>query len=180
MKTRHPMKETKRLTLVAMMSALTVVFLVIASVLSTLDLTMAALSSFCMVFLYIEVGSPYTYLSWLASTLLTFIFFPNGYIFLVYFFIFGIYPILKGFIERLPRWAWLPVKLVWFNAILVLLLFLIGFILGIDVMAGEGLIGRILIYVLANVSFLAYDLLMTVIARLYILKYRDKFHKYLK
>ena len=168
------MKETKKITLSALMCALTVVLLAIASFLGDIDLTILMLSSFCMVFVYLEIGAPYTYLTWIASTLLTLLFFPARYFWILYFLLFGIYPILKGYFERLPRALWWIVKLVYFNAVLWLAIWLLRLLLGVDLLEGETVWWRVLLYALANISFVAYDFFITLIVRIYVSKYRER------
>ena len=86
-----------------MMCALSVVVLALGAVFEALDLTAAALASICIAFIYIEVGAPYTFISWLCTTLLSFLFFPQSLLWIEYLLLYGIYPILKGYIEKLPR-----------------------------------------------------------------------------
>ena len=118
------MRHTKKLTVSAMAIALTVVFMALGAFVEALDLTVAALASVIMMFVFIEVGSPYTYLVWLGSALLCFVLFPQSFVWINYLLIFGIYPILKSYIERLKRPFWIPVKLVYFNVAAVALIFL--------------------------------------------------------
>ena len=110
------MGEVRKMTISAMMCAMTVAMLAVASFLGDLDLTILMVASLCMVFVYVEIGHPYTYLTWLVSSLLTFLFFPSRYFWVVYLFIFGFYPILKGFIERLMQKALGPLNCVAFDS----------------------------------------------------------------
>lgn len=171
------MRQTKKLTLSALMCALTVVILLVASFLGDLDLTVLMLSSFCMVFVYLEIGAPYTYLTWCTSTLLTFLLLPGKYFWILYFFLFGIYPILKGIFERLPRVLWLLVKLAYFNAVLWVVMLLIEWLLGFALLDGDTVWWNVIVYALANVSFIAYDYFITVIVRLYVARYRERFRR---
>ena len=52
------MRSTKKITLSAMMCALSVVILALGAVFEALDLTAAAIASICIAFVYIEVGAP--------------------------------------------------------------------------------------------------------------------------
>ena len=176
---KREMRPTKKLTLSAMMCALTVVILLVASFLGDLDLTILMLSSFCMVFVYLEIGAPYTYLTWCASTLLTFLFLPGKYFWILYFFLFGIYPILKGMFEKLPRPLWLLVKLLYFNAVLWVVILLLQWILGFTLLDGDTVWWNAVIYGVANVAFVAYDYFITVIVRLYVVRYREKIQRLL-
>ena len=187
------MRSTKKITLSAMMCALSVVVLALGAVFEALDLTAAALASICIAFIYIEVGAPYTFIAWLCTTLLSFLFFPQSLLWIEYLLLYGIYPILKGYIEKLPRLAWWPIKLPLYNFCLFLMAEGMSFILGVDFFGIEGNWKNIfsmgaeiwwesplILFIVANIAFLAYDLFLTMVARIYILKYRPRLQKYLK
>jgi hypothetical protein len=183
------MKETKKLTVGAISVALTVIFLSLGAFVEALDLTAAALASVIMVFMFIEVGSPYTYLVWLASSLLSFVFFPQSFAWINYFLIFGIYPVLKAYIERLPRVFWIPIRLVYFNAVAVLDILASELILGVPFFGqtedipflGENtLLAKIVIYALLIVAMLVYDVFLTAMVRFYLAAVRPKIEKLLK
>ena len=73
-----------------MMIALGVVFMVLGAVVDVLDLTACAISSLLVVFVYLEIGSPYTWLVWMCTSLLSFVFFPGKALWIEYLMIFGI------------------------------------------------------------------------------------------
>ena len=174
------MKQTKKIALSAIMAALGTVFLTFGALFDLVDLTVAALASLIMVFLYIEVGAPYTYLTWLVTSLLTFIIFPASAVWAEYLLIFGIYPILKGYVERLPRIFWLILKLLIFNAMFWLLFLFVTGLLGLPFFDDDRMALKIAMYAISNVAFIVYDLFLTFCARVYIGKFRDKIKKYLK
>lgn len=181
------MKQTKKLTLSAMMVALGTVFMVLGAVVEVFDLTAVALASVLVAFVYIELGSPYTWLVWLCTTLTTFLLYQHSPMWLIYFVLFGIYPILKGYIERLPRLFWWPIKLVFGNAAFVCMLFGIKLITGLPFIDPEesffGITGGAiyaLTWILLNVAFVAYDFFLSVMVRYYMEKLRPKFRKILK
>ena len=174
------MKETKKITLSAMMTALAVALMVLGAVIETLDLTIVAVASITVVFVQIEIGKPYNFCTWLAASLLSFIFFPHSFVWAEFLLLFGVYPILKGYIERLPRGAWFPVKLVLFNLQFAALYAVVRFVLGMQDIGYDRWYLNVLLYLLANITLFAYDKLITVVVRLYLLKYREKFKKFLK
>lgn len=169
-----------------MMVALGVVFMTIGAFVPSLDMTSAALTSLIVVLIFIEIGSPYTYLVWLATSLIGFIFFSGSAVWLQYLLVFGIYPILKAYIERTPRPLWFIIKLVYANAIFALLFWLMDVLLGMPFDTGETLFGLhgtpllILLFVILNVAFFAYDILIGLSAKIYLFKYRDRFKKFFK
>lgn len=169
-----------------MMVALGVVFMVLGAVFEVFDLTAVALASLLMVFVYIELGSPYTFLVWLATSLLTFIFYPGHFLWLEYLLVFGIYPVVKGYIERLKRPVWLPLKLVYANLTFFLLGILSDLIIGVSIFADMSFFGLpteavyIIAAVLLNVAFVAYDIFIKVMVRFYYDKLQRRFSKFLK
>lgn len=173
------MRETKKITLSALMSALSVALMTLGAVFETLDLTIAALASLCIAFVYIEIGFPYTWISWIVSSLLGFLMFPQSTVVVEFFLLFGVYPILKGYVERLPRRFWWCIKLPLFNVQFWLILAVVRFVLGLPVLE-DGLWLNVALYLLANLTAVAYDGFLTVVVRLYLRKYRDKIRKLLK
>ncbi|MBP3592538.1 MAG: hypothetical protein J6K14_08655 [Clostridia bacterium] len=187
------MRSTKKVTLSAMMCALSVVVLTLGAVFEAFDLTAAALASICITFINIEIGAPYTFIAWICTTLLSFLFFPQSMLWIEYLLLFGLYPVLKGYIEKLPRLAWWPIKLPLYNLCLFLMAEGMGFILGVDFFGIEGDWRNIfsmgaqiwwesplILLIIANIAFVAYDLFLTMATRVYMLKYRPRLQKYLK
>lgn len=187
------MRSTKKVTLSAMMCALSVVVLALGAVFEALDLTAAALASICIAFVCIEVGVPYNFIAWLCTTLLSFLFFPQSMLWIEYLLLFGLYPILKGYIERLPRLIWWPIKIFVYNLCLFLMAEGMSFILGVDFFGIGGNWANIfsmgsaiwwesplILLIVANIAFVAYDIFLTMVVRVYLLKYRPRLQKYLK
>lgn len=181
------MKQTKKLTLSAMVVALGTVFMILGAVIEVFDLTAVALASVLVAFVYIELGSPYTWLVWICTTLTTFIMYQHSAMWFIYLVLFGIYPIIKGYIERLKRPLWWPLKIVFGNLAFVAMLFGVQLITGLPFIdASEsflGITGRaiyVLTWILLNVAFVAYDFFVTVMVRFYMVKLRHKFKKILK
>lgn len=174
------MRKTKRVTLSAMMVALSVVMMVIGAVLDVLDLSACALASLVMVFSYIEIGSPYTFLIWICTTVISGIVFPASLVWIEYLLVFGIYPILKAYIEKLPRAFWWPLKLVYINAIIWLLIYFVDLIFGTPFLEGDTVWLRAATYVLINAAFVMYDFFITVMVRFYFDKLRHRFLRFLK
>ncbi len=174
------MRTTKKITVSAMVVALGAIFLIIGSYISAADLIFEVVASLLAVFVYIEIGAPYTWLVWLATTL-TVVFLPNGIsVAGLYFLVFGIYPILKAYIERTPRILWWPIKLVYINLIVVILAVAVRIVTGASMFTSELVIVNVALWVLINAAFAAYDMFITVAVRLYMLKYRKIFAKFLK
>lgn len=175
------MRQTKKVTLSAMCVALSAVVLLLGSFIGIMELTIGAVASLLVVFVMIEVKGAYPWLVWAATSLIALLLFPSKTIGFSYLVVFGIYPILKAYIERLPKILWWIIKIVYINVILVITVFLSEFITGVPFF--EELVAwylKVALIFLFNVSFVAYDLFLTVMVRLYFLKFREKFKRFLK
>jgi hypothetical protein len=184
------MRSTKKLTLSAILVAMSVVIMVLGGVISVLDLSMSALASLIVAFAYIEIGMPYTWLIWLATTVLSAVIFPGSLLWVSYFVAFGVYPILKGYIERLPRPYWILIKLLFANAAIWLMIAGSELILGLPLFDTDSLglqlspmaarLIKIGLYLFLNLVFFAYDLCITACVRFYMVKLRHRFQKFLR
>ena len=168
------MKDTKKITLSAMLTALGVVIMLLGAVIEMLDLTVGAIASLIVVFVFVEIGKPYHWLVWLCTSLITALIYPGSALWIEYFLIFGIYPILKAYIEKLPKWSWWPVKLVYINAVVGMLALAMEKLLGIPFFEDEGVWMRVLFWALLNVAFVMYDIFLRTLLRVYFVKYRER------
>ena len=174
------MKTTKKVTLSAMLVALGTALMLLGSVIEVLDLSVCAIASLVVVFVYLELGSPYTWLVWLCTSLCTALVYFGSIVWVEYFLVFGIYPILKAYIEKLPRAFWWPIKLVFINAVIWAVFAICELILGIPFFGEDTMIIKVAVYALINIAFVAYDMFITVMVRLYYDKIRRRFKRFLK
>lgn len=174
------MKSTKKLALSAMLTALGTVFMVLGGFIEVLDLTVCALASLLVAFVYIEIGAPYYWLVWICTSLCSALLFPGSPLWMEYLLVFGIWPILKAFVERLPRPLWLLLKLVFINAIIWALIFLMDAVFGTPFLDADLPILKAALYVLINVAFVLYDMFITVMVRFYYDRLRKRFKTLLK
>jgi len=174
------MRATKKLTLSAMLSALGTVLMVVGGYVEVLDLTVCALVSLLVAFACVEIGAPYTWLIWLVTSLATFLIPTGKSLWLLYLLIFGIYPILKGLIERTPRPLWYALKLVFINVILAALTFAYELIFSVPLVPIENKIVVLCVYLVMNVAFIVYDMFITAMIRVYFLRFRNRIKNLLK
>ena len=163
-----------------MMVALGTAFMIVGALVEVLDLTVCALASLPLVFIYLEIGSYYPWLVWICTTLTTFLLYSGSPIWAEYFLVFGIYPLIKAYIERLPKWTWLLIKILYINVVIWALFFICELLLGVSFF-GEDTFGmKVAVYLLMNVAFVAFDFFITVMVRFYYDKLRPRFRKMLK
>ncbi len=174
------MRQTKKITLSAIMAALSVVLIALGALLSVAELAIAAFCSLIVVFIHVEVGTPYQFLTWIVVSLLTALMFPSSFGYITYFLIFGIYPIIRHYIEKLPAvFAWI-IKLVYFNAALVLLMIFSELVFGIPLFVTDEPLIKAGLYLLCIGAFVVYDFFLKVMIRAYFEKYRARFARFLK
>ena len=170
-------RNTKKIALSAILSAAGVTFLFMGSLLQRLDLSAAALAGLAVVIAVIEIRGKYPVLIYFTVSLISMLILPNK-LPAVFFIIFGgIYPIFKAHFERLhPIVSWV-LKFSMFNFILWLLIFFARLLISREmIIPGENLNFlanfEIIVFLLANSAFLLYDIVMTKIINVYIIKIR--------
>ena len=174
------MSQTKKITLSALLVALGTTFMIIGAAIEVLDLTVCALASLLVVFVYLEIGSYFPWLVWLCTTLATALLYPGSLVWAEYLLVFGIYPLIKAYIEHLPRWSWLVVKLTYINVVIWSLFLICEKLLGVPFFEESGTAMTIVVYVLMNVAFVMYDFFIVVMVRFYLNKLRPRIKKLLK
>ena len=174
------MKDTKKLAVTSLLAALSVALMSVGMAVEALDLSACMMASLLVAIVYIEIGSPHVWLLWLVVSLISWIVFQGSVLWLEYFLIFGPYPILKGYIERLPRPFWILVKLAFANAAIWLMIAGSQLVLGLPLFDTQSKWIKIGLYLFLNVVFFAYDLCITACVRFYMEKLRHRFQKFLR
>ena len=174
------MRKTKKLTISAMLVAMGVVIMAVGSVTEVLDLSTSVLASMLVAFACIEIGAPYNYFVWLATTALSAILFPYSLAWMSYLFAFGLWPIIKGYVERAPRPLWLPLKAIFSVLAIAAMAVTVKLMTGIPLVVTEKKWVEIAMYALVFVCFFLYDAAMSAFIRFYLLKLRHRFKNLLK
>ncbi|MBE6610285.1 MAG: hypothetical protein E7634_06420 [Ruminococcaceae bacterium] len=94
------MKNSIKISFSAILTAISVIIMLLGGLIGTLDLTAAALASFCIVFAVIEFGYKYAALIYAAASLLGFLLLPAKTCVLFYAAFLGFYPIVKSIAEK--------------------------------------------------------------------------------
>lgn len=166
-------ERTKRLSMCAMLSALGVVVLYLGSVIEVIDISMAVVASLFAIFAVIEYGARYAWSIYAITGILSAVLLPNKFPALMYLLFFGFYPIIKEKIEKLSRkivqWA---LKELLFNVCLIILMVIGNYILMIDMKAW--FVMEVVFFVLANGTFVIYDIALTRLISLYVFRLRKK------
>lgn len=149
--------HTRRLTFVGMLCALCVGAQLFACMLPSGWLGITAISGVIPAVALLAGGAGAGIFCWIVSGILGIIFLPNKVISILFLIFFGLYPIIKYYIEkinrRLAQWG---VKLLYFNATLLVVRYLLQGVLLDAFTSAQGLAGGV-VCVGANILFLLYD-----------------------
>jgi len=151
------MKKTKAMALCGVVAALSVVLLWLGAVLEIGMYAAPMLAGFCLLPVQARYGKKYAVLLWLAVSLLSLILIPNPEQNLMYFALFGLYPLVYPSFQKLPGLWRMAAKLLFFNGVTVLVEALVMLVL-----APQTMVWYLAAALLAvgNVVFVLYDRLL--------------------
>ena len=166
-------ERTRRIAICAMLSALGVVVLYVGSLVEVLDISMAALASLFVIFAVIEYGKA-AWAIYAVTGILSAVLLPHKLPAAMYIFFLGFYPIIKEKIEKLhKKVAQWGVKIVVFNLCLIILIFLTNAVLALEFR--KIFVFEAVFMLLANFTFVIYDIALTRLISLYLFRLRRKF-----
>ena len=182
------MTSTKKLTLSSLAAALSCVLLMLASVFGLMELTVGAVASLITTFIFIEVRGGYPYLVWAVSSTISILLLPSKTVGVCYFLVFGIYPMLKAYIEKLRvRPLHIILKFAYTTLVLLAFIGITEVVLGVPFFEDIGDYSPAIVRIikagtiaLIYIAFFAYDMFISVMARVYFMRWREKFKRLFK
>lgn len=160
---------SKSLALGGILAALTVLSVLLANIMPTNTLSLLALSSFFISIILMELGLKSAWTFYFATTLLSFIIVPDKTMVIPFISFFGIYGVIKHYIEKLQKLVLEYIlKFAFFNANVFLAYFLIN-----SLFESQALFQKYplwIIFIALQVVFLIYDYVYTMFISYYILK----------
>ena len=151
------MEQTKRLTICAMMAAVSVVVMLLGAVLQLGTYAAPLLTGMALIPIGNRCGRKYQTMLWITVSVLCFMLIPAAEQNLMFAGLFGWYPIAYPTLQKLPKLLRLPVKLLVFNAAVIAVEALVLYVLAPEAME---LGFMALLLALGNVTFLLYDYLI--------------------
>ena len=175
---RNDLREkTKKTAACAILSALAVTLLFVGGIIEILDMTASAIASAVIIVAYAEFGTKRALAVYAASSVLAFILFPMSGSVLYFAVVFGYYPVFKFAVDRKFRTKKLIrmlLKFAVFNAACTATILIFIKLYGINSLvaefSGTGLSAHaviLILYVVLNIFFLMYDLLIMYVAVIY-------------
>lgn len=167
--------KTRTITLSAVMTALSIVFLYIANIIPTSRLGFVAVSSLFVVAAVIETGIISAIFVFVGSSILGAVLLPDKTIVLIYVLFFGYYPVVKSFSEKfrsvILKWM---VKLAVFEVSFSVIWFVFKSLIFEASYLNTNII---LVYLAANVAFIIFDIGITKLIGFYIVRISKNLRK---
>lgn len=162
--------KTQNLTLSALLVALTLVILALNTLLPISTLSILTIASAIIPIAIIRASTKNAFLVYIASSFLGFLILPKDII-VLYILFFGIYGIIKYYIEKLNKLTFeIILKLVFSSIILAIYYLLFSSFVDISIIN----LPLYLIFIVANILFLIYDYALTLIISFYINKIHSR------
>ena len=169
------MKPVRALTLSAVLAALSVLLLFLGSLFDVTDLAAVMVASFFVVLVVIECRGAWPWLLYVSVSVLSFLLLPGRFVSVEYALFGGIWPILKYWLERLPRLPSVLLKLLVGNALAAFAAWLGLKFFGLEVPSALWL--KIAAVVLWEAVFILYDFMLTRLIVIWCVKYRSRFRR---
>lgn len=166
------MKNAKKLAFAGIFTALSFIFMFIGSIFQTLDLSASALASLVILVAVIELGKGWAFGVYAASSVISLLLLPDKIPAVVFAFFAGFYPILKTALNAIkPKWLSYAARIALFNLILT------AFVIAAERLLTPDWFGapRAVVGILANITFVAYDLALERVSVYYSDKLRKMF-----
>lgn len=151
------MEQTKRLTICAMMAAVSVVLMLLGAVLQLGTYAAPLLTGMILIPIGNRYGRKYQVMLWLVISVLCLMLIPAAEQNMMFAGLFGWYPIAYPTLQRLPRFLRITVKLLLFNGAVIAMETLLLWLIAPEAIE-TGMI--LLLLALGNVTFLLYDYLI--------------------
>lgn len=164
---------TRKLSFASILTALTIVCIYSSTILPTGRIALLALSSLCVLVTRIECGTRFALIQYISSSLIGLLLIPSKFQIILFVVLIGYYPIIKSHIEHIDNLLleWI-VKILYFNAMLILIYFGMKYFLLSYVSFGpifEYIWSHLVLVVLvAEIAFVIYDYLLSLMATYYI------------
>ncbi len=183
MANKSGIRNSSKTALGGIIAALSVTTMFLTAVFTTLSYALPAAAGILLVVVVIDVDKKWAFGVYAATALLALLVLPNKEAAVMYVFFFGHYPIVKAVLEKRLRGVLLwVVKFVIFNVSVVLayVIILYVFQLPFEDMEKYGKWAVWILLAMGNVVFVLYDIALSRLVTLYMLKWRKSFRKLFK
>lgn len=168
------MASSKNIALGGTLSSLTIILLYLTSILPTSRLFLLVVCSLFTAVIIIETGIKNGWLFYFATSIIGFFLIPDKAIAVLYIFLFGIYGLLKAYVEKNSRSKFFEyiAKLILYNMLLLIMYYVARlFISGIDITLPYPMWA---VFTGLQVAFIIYDYVFTIFISYYFKRIKGK------
>lgn len=176
------MKQSSKTAICGMIAALSVVIMML-TIIPVLTYTAPAFVGILLMIVVIEINKKWAFGVYAAVGILSLLLATDKEAAVMYVAFFGYYPIIKAVLEsKLPRVLEWIVKFLIFNVTMVASYFVLIKVFGISMedMNELGKYGPLILLAMGNVVFFVFDIAITRLATLYLLKWQKQFRRLFK
>ena len=179
------MRKSAKTALGGIVSALSLVLMLLSSLIPNLTFVLPALAGVVLMIMVIEIGRKWAFTSYIVISLLSIFILPDKETAMMFVGFFGYYPVLKSLIEsKLHKAVGFLLKFLIFNSAVVFVYLIVIFVfripvdLSFDIDGFEWLEKYAIpvLAVMANITFLLYDFLLS----RYVVLYMTRLRKYVR
>lgn len=175
------MKNSKIIAYSGVATALSVVMLFLGSLIWVLAYTMPLIASLIMIILLDSISQKSAILTFVSTSVISFILLSDKECLLLYVLFFGYYPLIRDKINDIkPKFLSVLLKYLTFNASMILTQILCVYVFGISFDDMLGKWGIVVFIICLNLVFAVYDKLYDLLLKLYRIKVKKKVEKYIK
>ena len=175
------MKNSKIIAYSGVATALSVVMLFLGSLIWVLAYTMPLIASLIMIILLDSISQKSAILTFVSTSVISFILLSDKECLLLYVLFFGYYPLIRDKINDIkPKFLSVLLKYLTFNASMILTQILCVYVFGIPFDDMLGMWGIVIFIICLNLVFAVYDKLYDLLLKLYRIKLKKKVEKYIK
>ena len=175
------MKKTKLVAYSSMITALSVVILFIGSISFSMGYVTPVITGYLMIFLIESVSCKSAFITYLATSLISFLILNDKETALFYIVFFGYYPIFRIYLSKIhSKLIRTVIKLIVFNVSMAIIQLLLVYIFNIPFSNIFGTFGVILFALSLNIIFILYDLTYDKLILIYNSKFRQKLDRFVK
>lgn len=169
------MKKSVISAVCGVMSALCAVLIVFGGIFTPLSYFMPIVSGLLMMIMRSSFGNSCALFVFFSTSVLSVILCADKECALLYVLFFGWYPLVKDNLNKIKNTLFrILLKFIIFNAAMVLVELAVTFVFKIPWDNSLGKAGAVILIVLANVLFVAYEKLAVILEKIYIKKYKSR------
>ncbi|MGN0543194.1 MAG: hypothetical protein ACI4JG_07070 [Acutalibacteraceae bacterium] len=177
------MKQSSKCALGGIVAALSLVLMISVAIIPFLTYALPAVAGALIIFIVVEIDRKWAFGVYSTVAILSMLLVPEKEVAVMYLAFFGYYPILKSLIEaKIPTVLGWVLKLLSFISTMVISYYLMIRFMGVTLDETEefGMMAIPLLLGMGTVAFVLYDIALTKMITLYMIKWQKHFKRYFK